>query len=76
MFQMSFVSKKVSQWYWYRRNIDANLSLLTSFPSSFLQKILDRKDGLSGESKSMLSSESESSNGSNAAFPASLIARM
>jgi hypothetical protein len=49
--------------------------VLTSFTSSFLQKTLEKKDGFSGESKSMLSSESESSNGSNAA-PASLIARM
>jgi hypothetical protein len=37
--------------------------LLTSFTSSFLQKTLKKIDGLSGESKSMLLSELESSNG-------------
>uniref|UniRef100_A0A0E0ML55 Uncharacterized protein n=1 Tax=Oryza punctata TaxID=4537 RepID=A0A0E0ML55_ORYPU len=52
-------------------------SLAVGDPDSQLLKILDRKDGFSGESKSILSSddESESSKGSNACA-ASLIARM
>jgi hypothetical protein len=79
MFKVSFVIIKLfTDWYEYTAaavvllhliaayfgSFKKEKKLLTSFNSSFLQKTLEKKDGLSGESKSMLLLEPESSNGS------------